>query len=194
MCGNMALEKRLILVISDSHIHERADWFPKEFVEMFKSRKYDAVIHAGDVVDQDVLDYIERLGKRLVVVQGNMDYLDLPEEEVFDVFGIRIGVVHGDQVRPRGNISALTMIARRMGVSILVSGHTHSPFVTVYSSVLHINPGSVTGVWGGGGGSFTPSFIEMELYSNGVTNITLYQLERNRVTSKEETITLYPTS
>lgn len=189
----MEMEKVLILVMSDSHIHERADWFPKEFTELFKNRRYDIVIHAGDVVDEDVLDYVRGLGRKAYVVQGNMDYLDLPEEEVIDVFGTKIGVIHGDQVRPRGNIGALTMIAKSMGVSILVSGHTHSPFITVESGVIHINPGSITGVWGGGGGSFTPSFIEVELYRNWIAKIVLYELERGRITTRGETITIHPT-
>ncbi|MEM0026480.1 MAG: YfcE family phosphodiesterase [Ignisphaera sp.] len=187
------MERYLILVMSDSHIHERADWFPNEFVELFKNRRYDVVIHAGDVVDQDVLDYVKSLGKKTYVVQGNMDYLDLPEEEIVDVFGVKIGVVHGDQVRPRGNIGALTMIAKSVGASILVSGHTHSPFITVDSGVLHVNPGSITGVWGGGGGSFKPSFIEIELYRNWVARIVLYEIEKGRIVTREETVTIYPT-
>ena len=181
----------VLLVMSDSHIHERADWFPKEFLEMFKSRTYDIVVHAGDVVDQDVLEFIKSLGKRVYVVQGNMDYLDLPEEQIFDVFGVRIGVVHGDQVRPRGNIKALTMLAKNMGVSILISGHTHSPFIVVESGVLHINPGSVTGVWGGGGGSLTPSFIELEIYSDGKAFVKLHELVKGVVKTRSETIHLH---
>jgi len=185
-------EKRLVLVLSDSHIRERAEWFPEEFLEIFRSKAYDIAVHAGDLVDPEVLDFVKSLGKKVYVVQGNMDYLDLPEQEVFEVLGFRIGVVHGDQVRPRGNVQALTMLAKSMNVSILISGHTHAPFITTYSGVLHINPGSVTGVWGGGGGSFTPSFAELAISSTGDIAVTLYELKRGRVTTSTQRILLYP--
>ncbi|MCI4438203.1 MAG: metallophosphoesterase [Ignisphaera sp.] len=187
-------EKKLLLVMSDSHIHERADWFPQEFIDIFKHRKYDVVVHAGDLIDYDVLEFVKSLAKEVYIVQGNMDYLsDLPEEAVFDVFGLRVGVVHGDQVRPRGNIHALTAIAKSLGASILISGHTHAPFVTVHEGVLHVNPGSVTGVWGGGGGSLIPSFIELEISSTGEVTITVYELKQGRVTTSMQRLALYST-
>lgn len=169
------------LVIGDSHIHERADEFPSKFIEYFRSRRYDFVVHTGDLIDYDVLDYVRSLANRAYIVQGNMDYLDLPEQEIFEVFGIAIGVIHGDQVRPRGNITALTRIAKSLGVSILISGHTHTPFITFDSGALHINPGSVTGVWGGGGGSMIPSYIEIKIEKNKNVNIMLYQLKDNEI-------------
>lgn len=169
------------LVIGDSHIHERADEFPPKFVESFKSKRYDFVIHTGDLVDYDVLEYVKNLAGRAYVVQGNMDYLDLPEQEVLEVFGIMIGVIHGDQVRPRGNIAGLTKIGRSLGVSILISGHTHTPFVLFDSGILHINPGSVTGVWGGGGGLMVPSYIELRVQRDRNVSVLLYQLTNDRI-------------
>jgi putative phosphoesterase len=177
------------LVIGDSHIHERADEFPEKFVAYFKNRKYDFVIHTGDLIDYDVLEYVKSLASSAYIVQGNMDYIDLPEHEIFELFGISIGVIHGDQVRPRGNITGLTRMARSLGVSILISGHTHTPFILFDSGILHINPGSVTGVWGGGGGTMTPSFIELKVLDTKRVDITLYQLENNEIRLlKEESI------
>jgi predicted phosphodiesterase len=46
--------------------------------------------------------------------------------------------------------------------------------------VIHVNPGSVTGVWSGAGGSMRPSFIEMTIMDNKI-NIELYELVNNRV-------------
>jgi putative phosphoesterase len=123
---------------------------------------------------------VKRLGKRQYIVKGNMDYLDLPRQVVFEVGGVKIGVVHGDQVRPRGNIEALTRIAKTIDVNVLVWGHIHAPFITEHEGVIHVNPGSVTGVWGGGGGSTRPSFIEMAIMDNKI-NVELYELVNNRV-------------
>uniref|UniRef100_A0A7C5YYD6 Phosphoesterase n=1 Tax=Ignisphaera aggregans TaxID=334771 RepID=A0A7C5YYD6_9CREN len=177
------------LVIGDSHIHERADEFPEKFTNYFKSKKYDFVIHTGDLIDYDVLEYVKSLASKAYIVQGNMDYINLPEHEMFELFGIMIGVIHGDQVRPRGNIAGLTRIARSLGVVILISGHTHTPFIVFDSGILHINPGSVTGVWGGGGGSMIPSFIELRVLDTKRVYIALYQLENNEIMlAKEESI------
>jgi len=169
-----------LLIISDSHIHDRANDIPGEFMDIFRSGSYEVVIHAGDLVDPDVLSLVKRLGKRQYIVKGNMDYLDLPKQAVFEVGSVKMGMVHGDQVRPRGNIEALTRIARIINVNVLVSGHTHAPFITEYKGVIHVNPGSVTGVWGGAGGSMRPSFIEMTIMDNKI-NIELYELVNNRV-------------
>ncbi|MCG2870583.1 MAG: YfcE family phosphodiesterase [Vulcanisaeta sp.] len=169
-----------VLILGDSHIHDRADEIPGEFMDIFASGSYEIVIHTGDLVDPDVLSLVKKLGRRQYVVRGNMDYLDLPKQAVFEVGGVKIGVVHGDQVRPRGNIEALTRIAKTINVNVLVSGHTHAPFITEHEGVIHVNPGSVTGVWGGGGGSMRPSFIEMTVMDNKI-NVELYELVNNRV-------------
>uniref|UniRef100_A0A7C2ZP35 Phosphoesterase n=1 Tax=Ignisphaera aggregans TaxID=334771 RepID=A0A7C2ZP35_9CREN len=178
-----------LLIVSDSHIPERADEIDKQVLEFIKQRSYDIVVHAGDIIGEDVLELFKTFGSKCYAVQGNMDYLDLPEEEVFEVYGIRIGVIHGDQVRPRGNIEALSMIAKELGVQILISGHTHNPFVVLdYSNILHVNPGSITGVWGGGGGSMRPSFIEMEVKSDRTVIVRLYEETLKGLVLKREEI------
>jgi len=178
-------EKTVLLLISDTHIPERASEIDVKIINHIKLSRYDIVVHAGDLTEEYVLDQIKHFGKYMYVVQGNMDYLDLPEEEVFDIYSIRFGVVHGDQVRPRGNIEALSTVARRLGTSILISGHTHYPFISLDSAgILHINPGSVTGVWGGGGGTMLPSFIELEVYSDGTVTVKLYELIGDKIELK----------
>lgn len=39
---------------------------------------------------------------------------------------IRIGVVHGHQCVPTGDLDSLSAIARQLDVDVLVSGHTHT--------------------------------------------------------------------
>lgn len=184
----MNTDRKTLLVISDSHIPERAFRIDEHILSFIRSRNYDIVVHAGDLVDEGVLEQIKGFGSEYYVVQGNMDYLNLPEQERFKVYNVNIGVIHGDQVRPRGNIKALTAIAKDLEVDILISGHTHSPFIVFDpAGVLHINPGSVTGAWGGGGGSFTPSFIEIEmLKEEGIAYIRLYELRQGNIILQRE--------
>ncbi len=165
------------MVISDSHVPERALGIPRAIEEYITSERFDAVVHAGDVTGRRLLELIEReAGAKVIVVRGNMDYLSFPRHAKVQVEELVLGVVHGDGVYPRGNLAALTRIARALGARVLVSGHTHEPFV-VYdkSGVLHVNPGSVTGVWSGSGGSGTPSFAELSVSSRTVA-VVVYEL------------------
>jgi len=164
-----------VLVVSDAHIPDRAFEVPRELMELIESRRpFPIVIYAGDFTGYDFYREVESWGERLVAVAGNMDFLDLPEYQVLTIEGIRIGVVHGDQVWPRGNVAKLTKIARRLGVQVLVSGHTHNPFIEVYEGVIHLNPGSMTGVPSGAGGSLIPSAMIVEV-REGDLRVELYE-------------------
>ena len=49
----------------------------------------------------------------------------LPASLVITHGSLRIGLIHGHQVVPLGDTEALSAIARKMDVDILVSGGTH---------------------------------------------------------------------
>ncbi len=172
----------LVLVVSDAHIPDRAFEVPKELEELIESRApFPMVIYAGDFTGHQFYKRVESWGKKLIAVSGNMDWMDLPEYQVVSVEGIRVGVIHGDQVRPRGCIPKLTRIARKLGVQVLISGHTHDPFIEVYEGVIHLNPGSLTGVPSGGGGSLIPSAMIVDISENCLV-VELYEVrEEGRV-------------
>jgi len=117
-----------------------------------------------------------------------MDYLPLPKHQVFNINDLRIGVHHGDGVYPRGDPKGLTQIADSLSVNILISGHTHVPFIKhgLREEILLINPGSLTGVWGGGGGSMKPSMMIIEL--NDKITIQHYELIDTRLKVNKYTI------
>ncbi len=166
-----------ILIIGDAHIPDRAYEVPRPIEEFIdRNKPFDIAVYTGDFTGEEVYEWFKTLGKRVYAVEGNMDYLQLPMYEVFEVSDIRFGVIHGDQVYPRGNVKKLSKIAKKLNVSVLFSGHTHAPFIKVYENVLHVNPGSLTGVWGGGGGSGIPSLIIVLLRSKEELELQLYEL------------------
>ena len=171
-----------ILVIGDTHIPRRASWIPEEISNLIENEKFDKVVCTGDLTDRKVLDYLEGLSE-VTVVRGNMDHLPLPEYDVFNAEKIKIGVVHGDQVYPRGNREQLKAIAKRLGVDLLISGHTHSPDIH-FDEVLLLNPGSATGVWGGGGGSLKPSFMILEIDGREVV-VSFYEPDKELFSTTE---------
>ncbi len=177
-----------ILVLGDTHIPRRASRIPQQIEEFVADKEFDFVVCTGDLTTEEVLDIIKEFGKEVVAVRGNIDYLPLPEYAEITVEGLKIGVIHGDEVYPRGDREQLEEIGLRKGVDILISGHTHSPDV-YRGKVLLLNPGSATGVWGGGGGSMKPSFMVLEVKGREV-KVHLYELEKGRLREKSWTFEL----
>ncbi len=176
-----------ILVVSDSHIPDRADEIPRGIMDFIEEgRPYDIVVHAGDLTSRDVLDYFSRLGSKIYIVQGNMDWLDLPESEVFNVHGVKIGVVHGDLVYPRGDLKGLTRVAEDLKVKMLIWGHTHRPLLAKVGDIVHLNPGSITGAYSGAGASYGPSFAIATVKASDklLLEVKLYALDKGRVVEK----------
>ncbi|ENN96056.1 phosphodiesterase [Methanocaldococcus villosus KIN24-T80] len=131
----------IIGVISDTHIYDRALELPKTVFDEFSN--VDLIIHCGDITDPEVLKCLNDIAK-VIAVKGNMDYLDLPRKEILTIDKYKIGVIHGDIIYPRGDKLKLRLLAKEMGVNILISGHTHWPFIDHYNDTLLLNPGSPT--------------------------------------------------
>jgi putative phosphoesterase len=133
----------LIGVISDTHIPERVSKIPEIVFEVFKD--VDLILHAGDLVSFDVLEELEQIAPTKCS-QGNMDRaygIKLPKNVFIEIEGLKIGLNHGE-VYPRGDTQQLKYIAMEMGVEVLISGHTHWPFIKEVGDVLMLNPGSAT--------------------------------------------------
>jgi len=167
-----------VLITGDTHIPDRAERVNpvvEAGLRLFGS--FDYVLFTGDLTSRGIMDWLSKLGGRIYIVRGNMDYLPLPRKHVIEVEGWTIGLIHGDSVHPRGDPTGLTRLAQELGVSILVTGHTHEAFIKpgVRRDILLVNPGSLTGVWSGGGGSLIPSFMVSWISSDGLL-INLYTL------------------
>lgn len=169
-----------VLITGDTHIPTRASKIPMIMEKIIEENKpYDAVFFTGDLISENVLKYVKTLSEKVFIVQGNMDYISLPEELIVKLANIKIGIIHGHQVYPRGNINGLTNIALRLKVQVLINGHTHyakvEEVITNNEKIILINPGSLTGVWSGGYASLRPSFIIGE-FNEKTINLILYEL------------------
>ncbi len=71
------------------------------------------------------------------------------ETKVVSLQNWKIGICHGHQIVPWGDIEAMGMMQRQLDVDILVTGHTHKFAVTPHEGKLFINPGSATGAYSG---------------------------------------------
>ncbi len=133
-----------LLVVADTHVPKRARDLSEQVWNEVESA--DLVIHAGDWVDETLLDEFEARARRLVAVWGNNDHgafrERLPEVARVEVEGIRIGVIHetGDAKGREQRCSA-----KFPDLDVLVFGHSHIPWDTTTATGLRLlNPGSPT--------------------------------------------------
>jgi len=130
-----------LIALSDTHIEE-GDRLPRAVLEL--ASRADIILHAGDFVSVQAYSALKGLG-RLVAVRGNCDSPQLkrllPEREVIDVSGVKIGLVH--MASHGSDLLGTEMMAREMECDVLVFGHIHRPLIE-RSRRLLICPGSTT--------------------------------------------------
>ena len=133
-----------LLLLADTHVPKRARDLPAQvWAEVDRA---DVVLHAGDWVDEPLLDALEQRAARLVGCFGNNDgpalRERLPEVATAELGGLRFAVVHETgSAAGREQRSA----ARFPDVDVLVFGHSHIPWDTTAPSGLRLlNPGSPT--------------------------------------------------
>jgi putative phosphoesterase len=105
---------------------------------------------------------------------GNMDYgspHNFHERITLDDFNLLL--IHGTQLRPRGNIEQLWEILTDISGDVAVHGHTHKMAIDLHKEKLFLNPGTVTGATGGWSGRADASFIELEVKKNEM-KVTLH--------------------
>ena len=130
-------------LISDTHVPVRAKCIPKSVLNIFNN--VDFIIHAGDLVQLQVLDELEQFAP-VLAVHGNMDGPNvsgaLPKMNSLKIFDWKIGVIH-DAHATRG-MRKMREITKLNGFNVLVYGHTHTPSIRWEGKTLYINPGSPT--------------------------------------------------
>jgi hypothetical protein len=135
----MEEKKVKVGVISDTHLTGYDDKVRKCIVEHFSD--VDMILHAGDLVDLNVLDIFK--GKEVKAVCGNMDSHSvkekLPEYLLFEIKGFKFALIHG-WGSPWGIEEKI--LARFNDVDCIVYGHTHKPANYKKGKVLFFNPGS----------------------------------------------------
>ncbi len=129
-------------VLSDTHIPGAAASLPSAVFELFKG--VDLILHAGDIVDQAVLDELSAVAP-VEAVAGNMDgpelHLRLPPKKILMLGGYTCGLIHG---KFKIDIQR-EMIMKEFGkVDLIVYGHSHTPFWGDVNGVYFLNPGSPT--------------------------------------------------
>jgi len=127
------------LVISDTHA-KSIDGIPPEIISIMK--EVDLIIHAGDITEKPTLDALMAIGE-VKAVYGNMDSGEikrlLPQEDIFTLNGIKIGLVHGSGA-PWGIADRVWKLFE--DVDIIIYGHSHEAHNKYLNNTLMLNPGT----------------------------------------------------
>lgn len=131
-------------VLSDTHLHGFATG--GAVLEGLVGRYFrdvEVILHAGDLVDADVLLGLNN--RTIYQVRGNLDppRRNLPQRRVIELGGFRIGLIHG-WGPPDGVAAKVLGEFRNEAVDCLVFGHSHLPCCERRDGVLLFNPGSPT--------------------------------------------------
>jgi putative phosphoesterase len=116
----------LLDIISDTH-----GYFDPRLLPVFDG--VEAILHAGDVGGQSVLDALAAIAPTSAVFGNNdaSDTLELPERLDLEVEGCRVHVVHE---LPRALLPPET--------DVIVFGHSHKPLCERREGLLYLNPGA----------------------------------------------------
>jgi uncharacterized protein len=132
--------KTRIGVIADTH-----GYLDPRVLEIFAGVQH--IIHAGDVVDPEILSELRRVAP-LTAVAGNLDKGELaaglPREASGEVGGVRFVVAHKPG-RLRKRLAAGKIdIPKGLKLDLIVWGHEHVPSATWVDGTLHLNPGTAS--------------------------------------------------
>jgi uncharacterized protein len=100
-------------------------------------RGVDLIIHAGDIGKAEVLDVLEAIAP-LHAIRGNSDRgawaKKLSDTKTISIRGTRLFMIH--------DVHDLDFDPSERGVAVVISGHSHKPFIVERDGVLFVNPGS----------------------------------------------------
>ncbi|MDD2679689.1 MAG: metallophosphoesterase family protein [Candidatus Omnitrophica bacterium] len=134
-----------IVVISDTHMTDKAGNLPTKLLEEIKTA--DMVIHAGDFISIELFEKIKSLCANVRAVCGNMDTPEirqaLPQKEIFKAGRYKIGVMHG-YGSPAKLVEAISAEFKGEKPDIIIFGHSHSALNEKIGDTLFFNPGSPT--------------------------------------------------
>ncbi|NJD77629.1 MAG: YfcE family phosphodiesterase [Candidatus Methanoperedens sp.] len=155
-----------LVVLSDTHLKPGQSLFshlPKYLISIIKNS--DLILHAGDFDSLQCYNELQSLS-RLVAVHGDTDCNELisllPEREVIEIEGVKIGIIHKGQLTSE-NTDGLRYLAKEMGVDVLIFGHFHHP-IAEKTEILLLSPGSATMP-----GIAEPSAMELEIACKNIS-------------------------
>jgi putative phosphoesterase len=132
-----------LAIVSDTHLPRGSRAIPPRSLELMRGA--DAILHAGDFSELEVLQSLRALGPPVYGVTGNVDapelHVELPSARVVKADGVRVAMLH-DAGPADGRFAR--MRRRFPYADALVFGHSHLPLLEERGGFAIFNPGSPT--------------------------------------------------
>ena len=173
----------LVLVVGDMFVPQRSQDIDPQFKAILIPNKLQHVLSLGNIGSRESYDWLKSLSNDFHSVKGDFDEGDMPEKKLVTIGEFKIGLIHGHQILPWGNVESLSSIQRELDCDILLSGNTHQINVKVVDNKLFINPGSISGAFSNVVADPSPSFVLMVLQG---TEAIVYLYVLNDRTQKFE--------
>ena len=141
------MSTELVLVVGDMFVPQRCPDISPQFKSLLIPNKIQHVLCLGNIGSNESYDWLKSLSNDFHCVKGDFDENDYPEKELIKIGEFNIGIIHGHQIFPWGDINSLGSIQRELGCDILIYGHTHQLNIKVNDNILYLNPGSISGAF-----------------------------------------------
>jgi vacuolar protein sorting-associated protein 29 len=141
-----------------------------QFRSILVPNKIQHVLCLGNVGNQETFDWLHSLSSDFHAIRGDYDInKNLPEKLSIQIGNFKIGMIHGHQIIPMGDLEILSNVQRELDCDILASGYTHQLSVNIKENKLYLNPGSISGALSPLNEDCIPSFILMVLQGEDAT-------------------------
>jgi putative phosphoesterase len=176
-------------ILSDTHIPDRADSLPEEMLTALSQQHLTAILHAGDICSQVVLDQLSTIAP-VLAVQGNRDWLYRFKlsrilEPIFN--DIKLTLTHGHISIPQYFIdllhyasngftfkrSFINLIKHHPDSKVIIFGHTHRQVYSFFEGVTFLNPGAG---YACAFNNFHPQYAVMHISPVGNISVSCYSL------------------
>jgi putative phosphoesterase len=179
-------------IISDTHIPDRSKGLHPKVLDVFRSARVEAILHAGDISTPAVLQELGEVAP-VYAVRGNRDIYALPHLPVHITLpfaGFQVGLIHGhgrlpDYLSDKAHILFFGVQVQRYrnrvvqalsAVDVLVFGHLHLRVYERIGGKLLLNPGSACCPdWKHG---FSPGIALLHLQAGGGIEAEFFDLQK----------------
>ena len=174
------MSTELVLVLSDILIPLKSPSIDSQFKSILLPNKINHLLCLGNIGNQDTLYWLQSLSPDVHIIKGDYDiYQNCPEKKVIQIGSFRLGMIHGHQILPPGNMDALSGIQSELDCDILLSGFTYKYGINIKENKLFMNPGSITGGLSPLMEDTYPSFILMAITDDEMTIYSYMLTDKN---------------
>ncbi|KIK05662.1 hypothetical protein K443DRAFT_3672 [Laccaria amethystina LaAM-08-1] len=168
-----------VLVIGDLHIPHRVHDLPPKFKKLLIPSKIQQILCMGNICDKDpeTYDYMRTISPDVHAVKGDYDESAFPLS-VASMHNLMIGMIHGPQYIPIGDLDSLSSLARQMDSC---GTYIHAQNLTTNSSSTP-DKRQAHGQELTTGSDLTPSFALMDIQGSVVVTYVYQLIEASRRT------------